>query len=213
MRQSRNWNRGDNMPSIYSRLKDLGLDHLTANKLSRRKDWKAEGEYRLIQAEEMMEKYNDKKVVGDLLSGSDTSKWKAKQINNFIRGEEKERQFYYGEYTGQLTKEEKQIIKDEVRSGNVERAMELSKKQTIDYVSREKEWNKNVGRGKKPSQAFKREWRNLEKQLGADEKYTPVGLMTLREKMLNNRTELGAIDYIKMFQDSVNPNRLSMSPK
>ena len=171
-------------PSLYKRLKDMGFDTKFSKKVSKR----VNGLFDVIKLEELKEKYNDTKVAKTVFEGGTSKDWTGQERRRFIEGEKKDRKFFKGKFAGELTKEEKRILNEELKQGDLKKAINLSKQKVIDEGSRLEQFKQWIGKGKKPPKTLIKEIRRINKSMGASPN-AKTGMFVVREMIVNGLTE------------------------
>lgn len=191
--------------SLYKMIRDLGFDTKFSKKVSQRKD----GLFEKVQLEEMLDKYKgDASLVKKIFEGENT--FNKREISKFINAERRERKFFKGKFSGELTKKEKDILFEKMQTGGLKEVNKLLKNRIIDKESRLEEFKNVIGRGKKPPKQMIKEIKRINKIMGASPNGQP-GLFVLREMYINGLTEREAIDLIKERQSPVDKDTVFYS--
>ncbi|MED3146536.1 hypothetical protein P4356_32280 [Bacillus thuringiensis] len=191
--------------TLYKTIRELGFDIKFSKKISKRKN----GEFDKVRLEEMLFKYKgDTSLVEKVFDGNKSLT--KKEINKFINAERRERKAFKGRYAGELSKRERGILADVLKTDGLSGAKRLLKNDTIDIISRSEEFKQIIGKGKVPPKYMINDIKRINKIMGASPSGKP-GFFVVREMYINGLTESEAIELIRERQSPVDKDTVFYS--
>lgn len=205
---------------VYGYFKSLGMTKKEADKYAHRKN----GWQDMVRAQELYDVYgNDKTIIGSVLEGKGSENWDNKTINKFIRNTEKARkEFMDSSLLGMFTKEEKEILKEELKAGNIQDAvktLETSGQEgtriVVDRASRE-EHLQTIKKNPKNHKEYRRLMKDRNEKLGITakpENPTQAGWYAIENQFVQGKGEKDALTAVKKVQNKTDFTKINISPK